>query len=192
MSNMSRVFEVMKDNKGFSGKVLSKSEAPEDWTLNINKIRMASYNYAIQCKNAENAVKVSADDVYRAFKSFCETYCLPVKADKQTAVYLSGRAMRTVNNYSDYMQSLYAEKRELSDLGQDTSVIEDKIKSGRRTAYAVFKVDTIVSERVFRKTFEDYLVTLMEGLTDMSAEKLEERRAARRAAKKAKKAQKQA
>lgn len=192
MSNMSRVFEVMKDNKGFSGKVLSKSEAPEDWTLNINKIRMASYNYAIQCKNAENGVKVSADDVYRAFKSFCETYCLPVKADKQTAVYLSGRAMRTVNNYSDYMQSLYAEKRELSDLGQDTSVIEDKIKSGRRTAYAVFKVDTIVSERVFRKTFEDYLVTLMEGLTDMSAEKLEERRAARRAAKKAKKAQKQA
>lgn len=189
---MNEVFETMRSNKGFSNKVMNKSEAPENWALNINKIRLASYNYAIKCKSAENGVKVSADDVYGTFRSFCETYCLPVKADRETAVYLSGRAMRTVNSYSDYMQSLYAERRELSDLGQDTSAIKDKIRSAKKTAYAVFKVDTIVSERVFRKTFEDYLVTLMEGLTDMPAEKLEERRAARRAAKKAKKAQKQA
>lgn len=189
---MNEVFETMRSNKGFSNKVMNKSEAPENWALNINKIRLASYNYAIKCKSAENGVKVSADDVYGAFRSFCETYCLPVKADRETAVYLSGRAMRTVNSYSDYMQSLYAERRELSDLGQDTSALDDKIKSAKKTAYAVFKVDTIASERVFRKTFEDYLVTLMEGLTDVSAEKLEERRAARRAAKKAKKAQKQA
>lgn len=190
MANLVNVFETMRQNKGFSGACLKKEEMPEKWAEKVNAIRMTSFDYAVKCKNAENGVKVSADDVYNAFNDFIRFYGLPIKANRDTAVYLSGRAMSTKNAYSDHMTALYAKKREAvkSDNVAMIAVYDAKIASAKKTAYAVFKADTLVSERVFRKTFEDYLVTLMDGLTDQTAEQIEARRKARREAKKAKKA----